>query len=53
MGYRCPKCHKDFGMDKEALNTHFLENPQCSIVASTMYSMLRQALDSINNDEED
>lgn len=33
MGYKCPNCHKDFGVDKEKLEEHFLNNPECGAQA--------------------
>ncbi len=30
MGFRCPKCHKDFGVNKKALEEHI---PQCAGIA--------------------
>jgi hypothetical protein len=33
MGYRCPNCHKDFGLgenSKNELYKHFQENPECA-----------------------
>lgn len=30
MGYKCPNCHKDFGFDRERLNEHFENNPECN-----------------------
>lgn len=47
MGFKCPKCHQDFGLNKEKLAKHFLSNPKCSVHASTLYSVLREALDNV------
>ncbi len=34
MGYKCPGCGKDFGLDKEALYHHFdFESAECSAYA--------------------
>lgn len=30
MGFRCPKCHKDFGIDKKSLEEHVM---QCAGIA--------------------
>ena len=30
MGFRCPKCKKDFGYDREKLQEHFSENDACA-----------------------
>lgn len=30
MGFKCPKCHKDFGLDRNKLQEHFEENPECA-----------------------
>ncbi|MHA1678864.1 MAG: hypothetical protein ACTSW3_08820 [Promethearchaeota archaeon] len=30
MGYRCPKCKKDFGNDYKALQKHFKNNIICA-----------------------
>lgn len=40
MGFRCPKCHKDFGVDKKALEDHMY---QCS---STTLNDLVEAIDT-------
>ena len=40
MGYRCPNCHKDFGVDKEKLEEHFLNNPECGAEASVIKHIL-------------
>jgi hypothetical protein len=29
MGYRCPKCHADFGIDKDKFYKHLSENADC------------------------
>ena len=29
MGYKCPECHQDFGINREALEKHFSENKEC------------------------
>lgn len=33
MGFRCPNCHKDFGLDKSKLDEHFSKNPECATEA--------------------
>lgn len=33
MGYKCPNCHKDFGLDKPKLDEHFAKNPTCAAEA--------------------
>lgn len=33
MGYRCPRCHKDFGKNKEAFEEHLYRNPYCHVDA--------------------
>lgn len=29
MGFRCPNCHQDFGLDQDKLKEHFEKNPEC------------------------
>ena len=33
MGFRCPYCQKDFGLDKEKFDQHLRDNPQCGAEA--------------------
>lgn len=33
MGYRCPNCFQDFGLDKSKLDEHFSKNPECATEA--------------------
>lgn len=33
MGYRCPNCFQDFGLDKSKLEEHFSKNPECATEA--------------------
>ena len=33
MGYRCPKCHMDFGFDREKLDEHLANSPTCAVEA--------------------
>lgn len=33
MGYKCPKCHKDFGNDRDALYEHLSFNAECATEA--------------------
>ena len=33
MGYKCPKCHQDFGFDKNKLDEHLFNNPECNAEA--------------------
>ncbi len=40
MGYKCPNCHKDFGFDKDKLEEHFLENPECGVEAYVIRDIL-------------
>lgn len=37
MGYRCPKCKKDFGNDSKALWKHFEEYKYCKFEASVIF----------------
>ena len=33
MGFRCPRCHKEFGNNKQAFEDHLLLEPECGMVA--------------------
>lgn len=44
MGYRCPNCHKDFGFDKDKLDEHLLNNPECNVEAFLYTDILPIAL---------
>ena len=44
MGFRCPKCHKDFGVDEKSLKEHIY---QCSGIA------FNDLLEAINAKPED
>ncbi len=35
MGFKCPKCHKDFGKNQEELIKHIKDNLDCLNVAKT------------------
>lgn len=37
MGFRCPKCGEEFGLDQEKLNEHFGKNPECRRFALRTY----------------
>ncbi len=50
MGFRCPQCHKDFGIDKEALAQHILSTPVCAIYSATVLSSIKEAIDKIETD---
>lgn len=45
MGYRCPGCGKDFGIDKEALYHHLdFESGECSAYAYTALADVKRIL---------
>ena len=33
MGFRCPNCQQDFGLDKEKFDQHLQDNPKCNAEA--------------------
>lgn len=35
MGYRCPECHQDFGLDRDKFQEHLDNNPKCGAAAYT------------------
>lgn len=42
MGYRCPKCKKDFNCDKNALWEHINDNEDCrETVQTQLFSIIR------------
>lgn len=51
MGFRCPRCHKDFGIDKEELAEHIISTPACAIYAATVLSTIKEAINNINKEE--
>jgi hypothetical protein len=55
MGYRCPGCGKDFGIDKEALYHHLdFESGECSTYAYAALAGLRGiSLELANGDIDD
>jgi hypothetical protein len=51
MGYRCPKCQKDFGLNKDEFTHHLLTSPSCALEAALFMSNIKQALEQIESDE--
>lgn len=51
MGFRCPLCHKDFGLDKEELVKHFISNPNCAIYATSVLSTIKETIKNNNKEE--
>lgn len=44
MGFRCPRCKKDFGLDYEEFSKHLLKSPQCALVSSIIISAIDEAI---------
>ena len=51
MGFRCPQCHTDFGMDKKALALHFMSSPICAIYSATLLSSIKKVVSNEDTKE--
>ena len=49
MGFRCPKCKKDFDTDREALFKHLQEEKDCGREALGIYADRLKDSSSISN----
>ena len=51
MGYRCPKCKKEFGLNKDEFTHHLLTNPSCALISSLLLSNIKEIVNQIELDE--
>ena len=47
MGYKCPTCKKDFGVNYKELQNHVLTNPLCALMMSSILKVLEEEFDKI------
>lgn len=50
MGFKCPKCKKDFGHNHEEFTQHLLSSPQCALTSSMIFSKLQEVFDQIDDE---
>ena len=48
MGFRCPKCSKEFGLDQKKLNEHFEKNPECRLKAENLFPYHNRSVPKYN-----
>ena len=44
MGFRCPRCKRDFGLNHEEFSKHLLQSPQCALLSSLLISAINEAV---------
>lgn len=52
MGFKCPKCKQDFGLNQEALTRHLLTNPTCALTSSFILSTIQEVMEQLDNDND-
>ena len=45
MGFRCPYCNQDFGLDKQKFDQHLQDNPKCHAEAWVYTDFAKHCLD--------
>lgn len=51
MGFICPLCRKDFGLDQKAFKEHLDNSSLCSAMSTSMITTIKKAIDHVTTDE--
>lgn len=51
MGFICPLCRKDFGLDQKAFKDHLANSAVCSAVSTSMVTTIKKAIDHVTVNE--
>ena len=50
MGFRCPRCKKDFGLNHKEFSKHLLESPSCALITSFIIETIDEAINPSEDD---
>lgn len=51
MGFICPLCRKDFGLDQKRFKEHLANSALCSAASTSVITMLQKKMDEVTTDE--
>lgn len=51
MGFRCPKCKQEFGLNQDEFTRHLLTNPICALSSSAILLQIQEIMKKIDSDE--